>query len=264
MRERGSPGWRGQQVTCCLLQVKPGTARKCQRMCLEDRAAVIREASMLVDQLPPGAETDRLLALQQRAWACAQDAQQLAARAAELGVTQYSGSVSTASLSSNAGEEAEGGEQQPPDAGQSQAQQPTQEQPTPQGSRQEQQPAEVGSQMQLSARPGSPPIRLHLQAAAYITALLTAACARSISGAKPAAHAAGPLTQPLNTSAGKCTLHGCRDIGWKAGSALTRLSLLRQWRPAQVGAKGHCARVQMTPAACNPKTPGTMWACTAD
>ncbi len=119
---------------------------------------------MAVDQLPPGADTDRLLALQQKAHACAQQAQQLAARAAELGVTQYSGSVSTASLSSTQGEEADGGEQQSPDAGQSQAQQPTQEQLSAQGKRQEQQPAEVGSQTHLSAKTGSHPIRLHLQA----------------------------------------------------------------------------------------------------
>ena len=91
-------------------------------MCLEHRAAVIRDASMPVDQVPPGARTDRLLALQQKARACAQHAQQLAARAAELGVTQYSGSVSNASLSSNAGGEADSQQQQPPDAGQSQAQ----------------------------------------------------------------------------------------------------------------------------------------------
>ena len=191
MRRSQAEGSTGH--ACCLLQVEPGTARKSQTMSLEDRAAVIGAASMAVDQLPPGAETDRLLALQQKAQACARHAQQLAARAAELGVTQYSGSVSTASLSSCAGEEADGGEQHPSDAGQSQAQQATQEQLPPQGRAQEQLPAEVGSQMQLSAKPGSHPIRLHLQAAAYIPALLTASRARANPGAKPAAHAAGPL-----------------------------------------------------------------------
>ena len=119
-------------------------------MSLEDRAAVTGEASMAVDQLPPGADTDRLLALQQKAHACAQQAQQLAARAAELGVTQYSGSVSTAPLSSTQGEEADSQQQHPDEAGRLPGEQ---EQQPADASREGQQPAKAVGQEQLSGEP---------------------------------------------------------------------------------------------------------------
>ena len=62
----------------------------------------------------------------------------------------------------------------------------------------------------------------------------------------------GRSTQQLDATAGKCPVHACRDICWKAGSALTHASVLRQQRPAEVGAKGQCACAQTSAAACNP------------
>ena len=130
---------------------------------------------MAVDQLPPGADTDRLLALQQKAHACAQQAQQLAARAAELGVTQYSGSVSTAPLSSTQGEEADSQQQHPDEAGRLPGEQ---EQQPADASREGQQPAMAVGQEQLSGQPD----RLQqpaeaVQQAGAMSSLATLCCA---------------------------------------------------------------------------------------